>query len=51
MAANMYHCDFEPGVRAGAEEIAAGGIAGADQAGDQNQPGGDDAELAVDRSR
>ena len=33
--------DFEPAVRALAEEIAAGGVAGADQAGQQHEPVGD----------
>ena len=42
---------FEPGVRADAEQVAAGGIAGADQAGEQHEPVGNHAELVVDRSR
>ena len=36
--------DLEPGVRAEAEEIARRGVAGADQAAEQHQPGRDPAE-------
>ena len=39
--------DFQPAVRALAEQIAAGGIARADQAGEQHQPIGDHADLRV----
>ena len=40
--------DFEPAVRAHAEQIAAEGIAGADQAGQQDHPVRHDAELRVE---
>ncbi len=39
--------DFEPGVRARAEQVAAGRIARADQAGEQHQPVGNHAEFRV----
>jgi len=41
--------DFEPGVRALAEQIAAPGVAGADQAGEQNEPVGDHAKTFIER--
>ena len=40
--------DLEPGIGADAEEIAAAGIAGADQAGDQHQPTSHHAEPRID---